>query len=75
VSQQQPTFAETSIGPAPQNARNSGKPGSYELAIRADKAEVAPGDTVHLEVFITGYGKVSQAKVVFYPPPYFIDSN
>jgi hypothetical protein len=61
------------LGPTPQNARNSDKPGSYELAIRLNEAEVNPGDMVHLEVFLTGYGVIDGAKIVFYPPPSFFD--
>jgi hypothetical protein len=67
-------MSPVALGPAPQNAPNSDKPGSYELAIRSNKAEVAPGDTVDLEIFITGYGRISAAKIVFNPPSYFINS-
>lgn len=59
------------LGPAPQNARNSDKPGSYELAIRLKEADVNRGDMVRLEVFITGYGIIDGAKIVFYLLPPF----
>ena len=61
--------------PAPQNARNSQRPGAYELAIRIKNVEVAPDDTIELELYVTGYGYVDGAKIAFYPPPYFIDTK
>jgi hypothetical protein len=61
--------------PAPQNARNSDKPGAYELAIRIKNAEIEPGDAIELELYVTGYGYIDGAKVAFYPPPYFIDTK
>ena len=60
---------------APQTASNAKKPGAYELALRATNAEVAPGDQLEIQVFVTGYGYIHGAKVAFYPPPYFIDSE
>lgn len=47
--------------------QNSEKPGSYLLAIRADKTVLNPGDTFILEHYITGYGKATGLKMVHYP--------
>lgn len=46
---------------------NGEKPGSYLLAIRADKTVLNPGDTFILEHYITGYGKGTGLKMVHYP--------
>ena len=59
--------------PLPQNARFANAPGEYKLAIRVSKAEIDPGGEVNLEIFVTGYGEIRGAKLVVYPPPYFID--
>jgi hypothetical protein len=62
-------------GSRPQNAANASKPGAYELALRVARGEVAPGGSVEVEVFITGYGDLQGAKLVFFPPPYFVDAK
>jgi hypothetical protein len=74
VSEQQPLGRSISPGPRPQNARHADRPGSYQLAVRSTKAEVNPGDITELEVYLTGYGQIQGAKILFYPPPYFIDT-
>jgi hypothetical protein len=59
----------------PQNAENSNKPGSYRLVIRINNIEIAPDDTITVELYITGYGYIRGAKVAIYPPPYLIDTK
>ena len=61
--------------PLPQNTRFAKQPGEYRLAIRVSQAEIDPGGEVNLEIFITGYGEIRGAKLVFYPPQYFIDTH
>lgn len=48
------------------------RPGAYQLAIRAPKTEIDPGDDIILEIYVTGYGEIRGAKVVFYPPTNFV---
>jgi hypothetical protein len=60
---------------SPREAPNADRPGDYSLAIRAREAEGDPGDYIHLELYITGYGQIHGSKLVFYPPTYFIDEE
>ncbi len=58
-----------------QNSRNAEfaeNPGEYRLAVRPSETEIAPGKDVNLEIYITGYGKIHSAKVIFYPPQSFV---
>lgn len=41
--------------------------GSYEVAIRLTTPVLDPGDSLHLQLFFTGYGTISQAKLLFFP--------
>jgi len=43
------------------------KPGSYDLVIRISKPILDPGDKVHFEVYICGYGFIESASVNIYP--------
>ena len=61
------------FGARPQNAQNSDQPGAYELVVRTTKVEVNPNDSTDVEVYVTGYGHIEGAKILFSPPPYFID--
>jgi hypothetical protein len=75
VTQPQPQVPRRPIPPKSQNAKNWDKPGSYALIIRADKSDVAQGEIVVIQIFITGYGKIEGAKLVFYPPPFLINNE
>ncbi len=44
-------------------------PGSYEPAIRIRNPVINPGETLEVEVFITGYGRIGPSKLAFYPSP------
>lgn len=46
---------------------NSDKPGSYLLAIRANRSVFNPGESFTLEQYITGYGKGTSLKIAHYP--------
>lgn len=48
------------------------KPGDYRLVIRPSKPEIAPGEALNLEIYVTGYGTIHNAKVSFYPPQSFV---
>ena len=45
----------------------SNVPGAYALAVRVDNPRPSAGETINVEVFITGYGNVGGAKIIFYP--------
>ena len=51
----------------PQNKANFEKPGKYELVLRMDKNEIEAGDSVTMELYITGYGHFGLGKLFFLP--------
>src|SRR5215204_4175667 len=57
----------------PQKSKYADKPGEYSLVLRVVKPEVNPGDIIHLQVYITGYGEIHGPKFMFSPPPEFIN--
>jgi hypothetical protein len=59
----------------PRLAENANQPGEYRVAIRIVQAEVDPGDQLRVEIYVTGYGQIYGSKLIFYPPPYFIDEE
>jgi hypothetical protein len=68
---------ESSIGPMPkpQNGPNSDSPGAYDLVFRRPRTEVAPGEEAEIEIYITGYGSISNVKFFFMPPASFVESD
>jgi hypothetical protein len=62
-------------GAKPQTALGAEDAGAYEVAPHTTKREIRPGETFELLVHITGYGTIGGAKLVFYPPPYFVDER
>ena len=63
------------FGNKPQNAEHADKPGEYRLAPRVRQAQIDPGKEIVVELYITGYGRIQGPKLVFYPPPFFIDEQ
>lgn len=59
--------------PNPQNRPGFNKPGCYDLVFRRPRTEVTPGEDAEVELYITGYGMISGAKLYFVPPANFID--
>jgi len=49
------------------------RPGSYNLAILVSEPIVDPGDSLQIEVYISGYGVIKAPKVAFYPSPNVCD--
>ena len=47
---------------------NGTKTGKYELVPRIYDANIDPGDTVVIDLYITGYGRIDNSKLAFYPP-------
>ena len=43
------------------------KPGSYDLLIRVSKPILDPGDKVHVDVYISGYGNIKSTSVYIMP--------
>lgn len=64
-----PARSDFSYGSTPRQGEFADKPGRYEPAIRLQKPVINPGDTLEVEVFITGYGNIGPAKLAFYPSP------
>jgi hypothetical protein len=56
-------------GKSPLKGQHGDKPGRYQPAARILRPLIDPGDALELEVFITGYGEITLAKLVFYPSP------
>jgi hypothetical protein len=55
------------LGPSPRQGAFAEAPGSYQPVIRIRVPILDPGDTVEGDLFITGYGMIQTAKLVFYP--------
>lgn len=51
----------------PREGAEADKPGSYEQALVLYGAVISPGETIRIEQFVTGYGEIRLAKLVFYP--------
>jgi len=62
------------LGPMakPQSRPHADKPGCYDLVFRRPRSEIAAGEDAELDVYITGYGAISGAKLYFVPPTSFI---
>jgi hypothetical protein len=58
-----------------QHGRYALAPGAYDLAIRALKPVINPGETVTLEVYITGYGIITGPKLSLTLPSRSVDTN
>jgi hypothetical protein len=54
-------------GARPRCGRESAAPGAYRPVLRLFSQQVNPGEKLRLDVYITGYGEIGPAKLVFYP--------
>lgn len=52
---------------APQNGEFADKPGNYEVIYTLRNQIIDPGDVVDVEIYITGYGVIESAKLVYIP--------
>lgn len=59
----------------PRNGPHAERTGSYGLAVRLSTTVVDPGETVTLEVYVSGYGEIQASKLVFYPSPAIVDER
>lgn len=55
-----PTVTDTN---KPLNGTNHNKPGHYEIVTRFNQSILDPGDTLEIEIYFTGYGKIEGAKL------------
>jgi hypothetical protein len=60
-------------GKLPRMAERSTDPGAYQPAVRVRNPIIDPGETVEMEVFLTGYGDIVSSKLVIYPSPGVFD--
>ena len=49
--------------------------GCYSIIVRTSSDVINPGETLILEIFISGYGVINKPKLVFYPSPNVVDSD
>src|SRR6266542_3528964 len=63
------------LGDKPQQGLGADTPGSYAPAVRVVRTRLDRGEDIKGEVFITGYGRIETAKLVFYPSLGLIDQN
>lgn len=52
----------------PRIGRNGDLTGRYELVARVHNSISQPGGTIYIEIFISGYGRIDNSKLAFYPP-------
>jgi len=62
-------------GDSPQGREFADKPGAYSLVSRISRANVDPGDALHVELYFTGYGIIEGGKLLVYPSPSIFDSS
>lgn len=62
-------------GKCPRKAENAEKPGSYKQAFRIITPVIDRGDQIEIEQFFSGYGKIENAKLLFYTSDDFFDSK
>lgn len=58
---------------SPRSKEHGEKDGHYDLLTRIDNAVTSPGGKIKIQIFITGYGEIDGAKIIFYPSPEVID--
>jgi hypothetical protein len=63
------------LGSKPREGWGAESPGSYAPALRLVRSRLDPGDDVEGDVFITGYGQIETAKLVFYPSSGIFDQK
>jgi hypothetical protein len=63
------------LGSRPREGLNAERPGSYAPAIRLKRSRVDRREFVEGDVFITGYGQIEGAKLVFYPSTGVFDQD
>lgn len=60
---------------SPRNAMYAKFPGHYELSARSLNATVNPGESINIEVFITGYGDIKTGKLFTSFPSKFVEEG
>jgi hypothetical protein len=67
--------AKVDLAAGPRSKPFAKAPGSYEAAIRLTTPILDPGEALNLELFITGYGEICQAKLFFFPSDAVFDTK
>jgi len=57
----------------PMTGEEANSPGNYELISRQNNTILNPGGEMILDILITGYGKITQSKLAFYPSGEILD--
>lgn len=75
IHRQIPTISLDQITTNPRRGEHAEDTGSYELAIKALNPVLDPSEWLEIELFITGYGEITGAKIVAYPSSYLFDDH
>jgi hypothetical protein len=62
-------------GKSPRKNKYADKLGSYGIIARTSSDVIDPGEILFIEIYVSGYGIIDSAKLVFYPSPGIIDSD
>jgi hypothetical protein len=68
MSEPQKAMSKLNFGKTPRAARNGDKIGKYELIPQISNAVLNRGDTIIIDMFVTGYGQISDGKIHFSLP-------
>ena len=52
---------------APRTGTSANERGCYTLMYRINNTTVDPGDTLEIELYVSGYGRIDTSKLCFYP--------
>lgn len=66
------------LNPAGYEKRNfthASEPGSYQMALVLNNTKANPGGEIEGEIFISGYGQITDAKIMMYTPPQLFNSE
>jgi len=62
-------------GKSPREFQFADKFGNYGLVARTSSDIMDPGETLVIELYISGYGSIESSKLIFYPSPGVVDSD
>lgn len=59
----------------PRNFEHSEDPGDYVVITKVSQAHIDPGEKLNIQIFFSGYGKIENPKISFYPSSRFFDAS